>query len=849
MVRHDFISGPRSETSPEGFHALTGPQRELIITRLLMSNSILWLVAFLVASIVFLFTASPEFHVSLGGIVALLGLLLLVIGGSTLHVRQLGRTLATQSLGQELYRPLTRFPQSSSLLFFYLATCLSGGAYLWVKLYLGQSLWVSFITMAIFLVLGVLGGICQHFLSKQNLMKVYKVLAGQPGFNESLARYTTSLRAKFGFGVLGISGGVLLLSILVSGLTLQTSIRTKVTSYAQKELANLADSVAFVSEMNTTTEDLDAFLGTLKLGAGGGVSLRLPAARGGGLVGSRIQSRGGGDILVSQKLPDGSELRAIIPEAEYADAIWKALRPNVAILVLAAIFLTYFIPLILRDVQQPLLLLSRNTQQVSEGHIDRLEPVYSDDEAASLVRGFGHMVSSLRGMVVQIRSASRDLAKASALIRESGDGVRHSNQGQRELIETFHQEINELTDTSIGISASSMELSLASESTNATIVEMAASVQQINQSMDELLLVVEGITSAIRDFDVAIKNVGKNVDHLAGHAEHTKEFAENLEQSTSAIDDSVKIAQRYTKKVIRNAERGMELVARNREKIQVIERVVQDFHGTTRTLLQLGAEIAKILDYIGDHAQQTNLLALNAAIIASQGDDAGNAQSKGFSVVADEIKQLSEQTGKSTREIQQIIGTLQAEIRKAYQQVELGLDAVRDGADSVSQSQEALQAILESVSETDSVVESIHSETLQQAGQASLIHEANRNIHNQVGTIRSVIMEQQQTSNYILSLAMNVQQATAVVRDSTKEQSTGSDEIAKATEQVRALASNLHEILARQEDHVISLKSTMNRVLDKALESERAIETSSGAVEQLGVQVHMLNREVNLFKL
>jgi len=218
-------------------------------------------------------------------------------------------------------------------------------------------------------------------------------------------------------------------------------------------------------------------------------------------------------------------------------------------------------------------------------------------------------------------------------------------------------------------------------------------------------------------------------------------------------------------------------------------------------------------------------------------------------VVADEIKQLSEQTATSTQEIQLIIGTLQAEIRKAYQQVELGLDAVRDGSHSVAQSQEALQAILESVSETDSVVESILSETLQQAGQASLIHEANRNIHHQVETIRLVIEEQQQTSNYILSLAMNVQQATAVVRDSTKEQSTGSDEIAKATEQVRALASNLHEILARQEDHVISLKETMNRVLGKAIESERAIEASSGAVEQLGAQVHMLNREVNLFKL
>ena len=47
---------------------------------------------------------------------------------------------------------------------------------------------------------------------------------------------------------------------------------------------------------------------------------------------------------------------------------------------------------------------------------------------------------------------------------------------------------------------------------------------------------------------------------------------------------------------------------------------------------------------------------------------------------------------------------------------------------------------------------------------------------------------------------------------------------------------------------MVSLKETMNRVLGKALESERAIETSNGAVEELGLQVHMLNREVNLFK-
>ena len=372
----------------------------MILGRLQMATGLVWAIGFVVAAILFLLAAPGWFQITATGVVAMLVLLVLVTAGSFLHIRQLGRILASQPLGQDLYRHLTRFPQASSLLFFYMATCMGVASYLWMKLYLKESLWVSFITMAMFLSLATLGSICQYFLAKQNLMKVFKTLASQPGFNDSQARFTTSLRTKFGFGILGITGGVLVVSILVSGLILQSSTRTTVTNYARNELSSIADSVAFVSEMNTTPEDMDAFLGTLKLGAGGGVSLRLPQAKGGALLGSKVQPKGGGDILVVQPLADGSELRAVIPEAEYASSIWKALRPNIAILALSAIFLAYFIPLILRDIQQPLQVLSRNTQQVGEGHIDRLEPVYSDDEVASLVQGFGNMVGSLRGMVV-----------------------------------------------------------------------------------------------------------------------------------------------------------------------------------------------------------------------------------------------------------------------------------------------------------------------------------------------------------------------------------------------------------------------------------------------------------------
>ena len=108
-----------------------------------------------------------------------------------------------------------------------------------------------------------------------------------------------------------------------------------------------------------------------------------------------------------------------------------------------------------------------------------------------------------------------------------------------------------------------------------------------------------------------------------------------------------------------------------RETIDAMEtsrRSVLDANSVVARLGQRSAEIGTILNVIDDIAEQTNLLALNASILAAQAGEHG----KGFSVVAAEIRDLSERTATSTKEIGSLIHAVQEEVQNALDSMSAG---------------------------------------------------------------------------------------------------------------------------------------------------------------------------------
>ncbi len=127
--------------------------------------------------------------------------------------------------------------------------------------------------------------------------------------------------------------------------------------------------------------------------------------------------------------------------------------------------------------------------------------------------------------------------------------------------------------------------------------------------------------------------------------------------------------------------------------ITAMDNISGHVNTAANTVKQLGSrsdQIGQIVGTIGNIANQTNLLALNAAIEAARAGEQG----RGFAVVADEVRALAERTTNATREIDDMIKSVQSETNAAVAIIEAGTQEVKNSADAATRSDQALKAIV-----------------------------------------------------------------------------------------------------------------------------------------------------------
>jgi len=261
--------------------------------------------------------------------------------------------------------------------------------------------------------------------------------------------------------------------------------------------------------------------------------------------------------------------------------------------------------------------------------------------------------------------------------------------------------------------------------------EITSSAEELSRTSEQIVEGMENQTQRAEQVATAVEEMAATVVEVANNASSVSQVAE----------ESAALAQKG-KKVTQENMQGMDRIAKAMHKASE----------TASTLSTRTQEIGDLARTIEDIADQTNLLALNAAIEAARAGEHG----RGFAVVADEVRKLSERTSKATREISGMLKTIQEESGEAVVSIVEGLEEVEKGTQQTREAGEDLQVIV---------------------GKANEV----------LDRVRQIAAAMEEASRAVEEISQSMSQISVVTRQATE----GSSESLTATRHLAVLAENL----------------------------------------------------------
>lgn len=414
---------------------------------------------------------------------------------------------------------------------------------------------------------------------------------------------------------------------------------------------------------------------------------------------------------------------------------------------------------------------------------------------------------------VQVRSENDAFGKA----------IRAMTNGLRKLMIQIRDSTNEIADTGMTISdVTEQDIHLAervhtvTENMMGTMQEMGVSVEEVAHNMNTLSTSVQETSDSVLMITASITHIAGNASDLTKRSHQTIESMEGAMDSLEDVVKSTDISEQLSQETIQDALAGQEAFEQVMTSMHLIEETIATSVNVITQFERRSQDIDTILDVIREITEQTSLLALNASIIAAQAGEHG----KSFGVVAEEIKELAQGVGTSTKDIASILNTLQKDTRMVVKTIHCGAESVREGTERMQDAQQTLTKIIQSARRSSNVV--------------SEIAEALRKV--------------MRTSRDVVKAMEEVSEMTDDFTIATNEQEMSTEQINNAVTQINTMASQIRQVTDRQLTGVHQMLDAANDVtalIDQNLESAHQI---AEVTELLASQADLLVRSVDRFK-
>jgi len=516
-------------------------------------------------------------------------------------------------------------------------------------------------------------------------------------------------------------------------------------------------------------------------------------------------------------------------------------------LLMGSIIFGIILWLIFRQtVLNPVLKIENMTKKLSIGDLSLKDDIKTKDEMGRLsknlikaVKGLGNIINRATTVSKRVSSVTYEIEHESKKVADGAKLEQEAINNVLQAVERFNKSLGEIAEII-------RDLSISAEHSATGVNEMRSSTAQISNNTIELSNAIDATSSAIQQMTANIKEVAAKSGELTVSTEEAVTAIAQINTSTKEIAlntaESAKLAEEITSDASKFGIAAVEKIA---DEMETIRATVQRTSEFIDHLSKRSEDIGKILNVIDEITDQTTLLALNAAILAAQAGEHG----KGFTVVADEIKDLAEKTALSTKEIGDLIEAVQSEVRTVSSAMSEGLKTVDEGSKLTRDASSSFKKIMGRLKRSSELTMTIERAATEQAKGLGFVADSMESVKNKISRIAASSAEQSQGASQIVTSTEKISDITTQVKSAIIEQAREGKNLFEAAEDLsvktQEIAATIKETKANSDNILYSIE----RIGALPGENRKIVSDMNTNIRKLMKDAEVLTAQLGSFRL
>jgi methyl-accepting chemotaxis protein PixJ len=377
-----------------------------------------------------------------------------------------------------------------------------------------------------------------------------------------------------------------------------------------------------------------------------------------------------------------------------------------ATMLLAATVATYLADYATR----PLFNAARAVNKLGQGQLDTRLEVVGGDEVAILSRNINSMADEIQKLL----ATSEETTQARAVADESRRKQEQNQVLQMGLL-NFLDQVQEVANGDLTVRAQITEddIGIVADFFNSIIENLRELVTQVKAVASE-------VNQSVAENEGAIAKLATNELEQAESIVQTLDLVEKMTDSIATVAGNAKTAANIARNASQNAASGVKAIEGTVISITELSETVEATVQKVKRLNDASGRISKVVRLIDEIAMKTKYLAVNAGIEASRAGE----EARGFVVVAEQVGQLAASSASATKEIEQIVASIQQETAEVLGAMQEGNNKVQQGTQLVTKAKQSLSQIFDIAQQIDGLVQFISQATVSQTETSQIVKES-----------------------------------------------------------------------------------------------------------------------------